>query len=193
VHFEAIAASPRAVCTALWSRSESTVKKLLEDNKSPADVQTYFGDEGLKALLASDQVDAVVVALPISTVPDYVIKALSAGKHVISEKPVGKDVKTAQALIQRYETDFAHKGLQWRVAESQYNIHSQACTDRSDWAHEPFIVKAQDLIASGQLGRVLYWSLNFQTYRNEEGIPGEWRRVPDYQGGEADVCWRLLS
>lgn len=184
VHFEAIAASPNATCAALWSRSEATVKKLLEDNKSPADVKTFFGPEGLDEVLSSSDIDAVVIALPISTIPEYVIKALQAGKHVISEKPVGKDVKTAKALIERYESEFQQKGLHWRVAESKFHNHRGAETNDQDWAHEPFIVKAQDLIASGALGRVLYWSLNFQGCRNEEGIPGEWRRVPDYQGGK---------
>ena len=128
VHFEAIAASPNATCAALWSRSEATVNKLLEDNKSPADVKTYFGPEGLDELLASSEVDAVVIALPISTIPEYVIKALQAGKHVISEKPVGKDVQTAKALIERYEAEFQHTGLHWRVAESKYptQVHSAA-------------------------------------------------------------------
>jgi predicted dehydrogenase len=49
-----------------------------------------------------------------------VIKCLEAGKHVLSEKPIGKDIKTAKALVEEYEKRFAPKGLIWRVAESKF-------------------------------------------------------------------------
>jgi hypothetical protein len=51
--------------------------------------------------------------------PDIVIKCLEAGKHVLSEKPIGKDVATAKKLVEGYEKRFAPKGLIWRVAESK--------------------------------------------------------------------------
>jgi predicted dehydrogenase len=59
-----------------------------------------------------------MIVLPITAQPDMVIKALEAGKHVLSEKPIGKDVKTAKALVEEYEKRFQPKGLIWRVAES---------------------------------------------------------------------------
>ena len=40
-----------------------------------------------------------MVCLPILTQPEVIKKALSAGKHVLSEKPVAKDVATAKELI----------------------------------------------------------------------------------------------
>ena len=42
----------------------------------------------LAALLARPDVDAVNVVLPIRVMPDVVMAALAAGKHVISEKPI---------------------------------------------------------------------------------------------------------
>jgi hypothetical protein len=37
----------------------------------------------------------------------------------MSEKPVGKDVKTARETIEEYEKTYLPKGLIWRVAESE--------------------------------------------------------------------------
>jgi predicted dehydrogenase len=84
-------------------------------------VNVYNGHDanGLDALLADASVDAIAFVLPITAQPDLIIKALKAGKHVISEKPIAKDVATAKALIETYEKEYKPKGLIWRVAESE--------------------------------------------------------------------------
>lgn len=73
----------------------------------------------MEHLLSDKEIDAVMLVLPISKQPELIIKALKAGKHVLSEKPVGKDVETARKLIEEYEKDYKPKGLIWRVAESK--------------------------------------------------------------------------
>lgn len=40
-----------------------------------------------------------MICLPILAQPEVIKKALSAGKHVLSEKPIAKDVETAKDLI----------------------------------------------------------------------------------------------
>jgi predicted dehydrogenase len=44
------------------------------------------------ALLASDEVDAVVLATPHTLHTQQIIAAAKAGKHVFSEKPIGLDL-----------------------------------------------------------------------------------------------------
>lgn len=104
----------------LWSRSESTVEtlhtKAKELGHSP---QVLFGPEALQKIWDDKSIDAVSFVLPITAQPELILTALKAGKHVISEKPVGKDVQAARALIEEYEKVYKPQGLIWRVAESK--------------------------------------------------------------------------
>jgi predicted dehydrogenase len=103
----------------IWSRSQSSAEKLHSAASSlSSNIALEFGDDGLAKVLADKEIDGVMIVLPITAQPDMVIKALEAGKHVLSEKPIGKDVKTAKALVEEYEKRFQPKGLIWRVAES---------------------------------------------------------------------------
>lgn len=57
------------------------------------------------------------MGLPIPTQPAYIEQAWRAGKHVLSEKPVAKDVAEASRLIELYEREFKPRGIQWIVME----------------------------------------------------------------------------
>ncbi|KAI9637349.1 uncharacterized protein MKK02DRAFT_36363 [Dioszegia hungarica] len=162
----------------IWSRSSSSTDKLvasaktLELFKDASEVKVLNGQDGFDALLATPEVDAIAFVLPITAQPDLIIRALQAGKHVMSEKPVGKDVETAKALIGRYEKEFKPKGLIWRVAEN-YN-------------HDQSIRAAREIMQNNKdIGPVLYWSLQLHAYL-EDGSKyqaTQWRTIPDYQGG----------
>ena len=69
-------------------------------------------------LLQRSDIHAVILALPILAQPEYIKKALAAGKHVLSEKPVAKDIATAEQLIQFYKSDKVQGGATWAVAEN---------------------------------------------------------------------------
>lgn len=86
-------------------------------------IDSYHGDDGLRTMLERTDIQTIVTCLPIPIQPDLIRAAWAAGKNVISEKPVAKDVKTANALIELYETQYKPKGIQWIVAE-QYPVCS---------------------------------------------------------------------
>ncbi|WVQ99945.1 hypothetical protein IAU59_007088 [Kwoniella sp. CBS 9459] len=178
----------------IWSRSEATAGSLLStaqelQSSSHSDSSTFsptlkHGSEGLEAVLADKDVEGVMIVLPITAQPDIVRKAWKAGKHVISEKPLAKDVKDALALVEEYEREYKPKGIIWRVAEN--------------YSHEPMLREAGKFLSSTpSLGPILFWQLSFQAYV-EDGSKYHktgWRTIPDYQGGfllDGGVHWTAL-
>lgn len=67
--------------------------------------QEWFGlhDEQLyanyRALLAIDEIEAVVIAVPQKHRPQIVLEAFAAGKHVLSEKPISNVPAVAAELV----------------------------------------------------------------------------------------------
>lgn len=80
--------------------------------------RAYSGEEGLVTLLSRDDVDAVIMSLPINVQPAYVLRILKAGKHVLSEKPTAGTTKEGLETIATYRETFFSKGLVWNVAEN---------------------------------------------------------------------------
>ena len=88
-------------------------------------------------LIADPGVDVVTVAASVPAHRDLVLAALAAGKHVLTEWPVGIDAEQSDEIAAAAAASGLHTavGLQARV--------------------NPAAVAARDAIASGRLGRVL--------------------------------------
>lgn len=102
----------------MYSRSQKSATNFGDE----ATVDAYYNspetpDKSLGKLLERSDIDAVIIALPISAQPDIIRAAWRAGKHVLSEKPVAKDSTVAKQLIGDYEP-YKSKGLIWGVAEN---------------------------------------------------------------------------
>lgn len=88
-------------------------------------------------LIADPDIDIVTVATPVPTHHDLILAALRAGKHVITEWPVGTDTAQTEEIA--------------AVAES-----SGVCTAVDLQSRlNPAAVRASDLLQSGAIGRVL--------------------------------------
>ncbi|KAH8112867.1 NAD-binding protein [Phellopilus nigrolimitatus] len=177
-HLPAVAAlEDRSVLRAIYSRSHKSASALAEaaqtELKLDAPPKVYSDDSAatLDTLLARTDIAAVIIALPITVQPSIIIRCLQAGKHVLSEKPVAPDVKSGVDLISRYQKDFKHKGLIWRVAEN--------------FEAEPGYRKAAEAIKEGKIGDVRFFRLTAVGYVDKDGkwYKTPWRTVPDYQGG----------
>jgi predicted dehydrogenase len=85
-------------------------------------VDLYSDDSGAGKtyhdLLLRPDIQAVILALPIMSQPEYIEAALAAGKHVLSEKPIAADIKRARHLIAYYKGDKVKGGATWGVAEN---------------------------------------------------------------------------
>lgn len=169
-HLPAIQATPLLILKAIYSRSLNSAQGLSE---GLSDVDLYSEDQEGRSydeLLKRDDISGVVIALPILAQPTYIRKALSAGKHVLAEKPIAKDVATATELLNWYNTNIRKPGAPiFSIAENFRFLDS--------------FVYASQVVA--ELGRVL----QFRTRINALVQPGgkyfetAWRKKPEYQGG----------
>lgn len=115
----AIKGCSQLLLKAVYSRSQQSAVSLA--NIAGEGVSAYFDtphvpQRSLDDLLARTDIIAVVIALPITVQPEIVKRALEAGKHVLSEKPVAKDVETAEDLIRWYGS--SPRNTIWSVAEN---------------------------------------------------------------------------
>jgi predicted dehydrogenase len=108
----------------------SSLGKLYPAIKTCSDARELIGDP---------QIDAVVIATPISSHFDLAMSALQAGKHVLVEKPLAARSDHARKLVE----EAAARNLMLLVD------HTFVYTDA--------IRKVRDLISSGQLGEIYYY------------------------------------
>ena len=80
------------------------------------DCAAFHGDDGLHALLAVPEVQAVIVVLPPQVIDGAIMEALAAGKHVLSEKPAAATLAAAQRVLE-FQRSLPHAPL-WCVAEN---------------------------------------------------------------------------
>ncbi|KAF8216835.1 oxidoreductase family protein [Mycena galopus ATCC 62051] len=163
---------------AVYSRSEKSSREFADAahamGLSPTPAIYHDGDAAtdLDALLAREDITAVVVVLPITLQPSIIRKALAAGKHVLSEKPVAPDVAGGISLIKEYNEKYREqKKLVWRVAEN--------------FEAEPGFRTAGELIKAGKIGKVIFFKATVMNFVDTENkyYKTPWRTVPDYQGG----------
>ena len=102
---------------AVYSHSKDAARKL-NDAK---DIDWYYDcpstpGSALTDLLARPDIHAVIIAVPLFIQSELIRKVLTAGKHVLSEKPIAEDVRTAEALIDWYKG--SRRTEIWSVAEN---------------------------------------------------------------------------
>lgn len=112
-------------------------------------------------------------SLPIPVQPEYIKKALSAGKHVLAEKPIAKDVETAKELLSWYNTHIKQSAT----------ANSPIFTIAENFRFFDSFIYASQQIAS--LGRVLGFRTRVTNMIEKGGKYYEtaWRKTPEYQGG----------
>ena len=89
-------------------------------------------------LLADPGIDAVYVPLPIAMHTEWTIRALRAGKHVLTEKPFATTGDDAAACFDAAEAA------------------GRLCIEGLMWRQHPQTLLAQRLIADGAIGRVAH-------------------------------------
>lgn len=116
----------------------------------------------LEDVLQDPNVDIITIATPNNVHAEIAIKAMNAGKHVISEKPVCMNSEELKRVF-----DIANEtGMLFTTHQNRR------------WDCDYLIMK--ELYQSGKLGQV--FSIESR-YHGSRGIPGDWRSQKEYGGG----------
>ncbi len=147
----------RPVLRAVCSRTPDRVKSF-------ADQWGYESSEtDWRALLKSEEIDAIDICSPNNTHAEIALAAIDAGKMILCEKPLARTRVEAQEMVDAVEKAGV-KNTVW------YN-----------YRRVPAVTLAKQVIDSGKLGRIFHFRANFLQ---------DWTINPELpQGGEG--LWRL--
>jgi D-xylose 1-dehydrogenase (NADP+, D-xylono-1,5-lactone-forming) len=140
---------------AVASRDEARAQRFAAELGLEASFGSY------QALLASDLVDAVYVALPVSMHTPWTLRALQAGKHVLCEKPFATGPTDAARCVDAAEAA------------------GRVVVEGFMWRHHPQTILARRLLAEGAIGRLS----TIRAALTVDVPPGDVRRSPALGGG----------
>jgi predicted dehydrogenase len=138
-------------------------------DSDPARAQTVSGKHGGRIiedwqdLIRQDDIDAVIVSTPPSLHMEMTIAALAAGKHVLCEKPLARNLSECQAMI-----DAAKQ-------------HGRVLATGFNYRFYPSILKARELFDSGIIGELDH--VRSYTGYSATAHDHEWLHEFDTMGG----------
>ena len=116
-----------------------------------------------EALLADPGIDAVYIPLPNHLHVEWSLKALAAGKHVLTEKPIAMKASEIDQII-------AARDASGLLAAEAYMI-----------VHHPQWIRARQLVQEGAIGKIQHVDAAF-SYDNRDA-PDNIRNRPETGGG----------
>ena len=126
-------------------------------------------------LVNDPTVQAVVIASPQDTHREIAEAALSLGKHVLCEKPMGLNVDDARAMVAAADA----AGVVNMVA---YN-----------YIRTPASQYARQLVSEGALGRITYFrGEHTEDFHNDPDMP-EWRNKGEANGCLGDLAPHIIN
>lgn len=128
-------------------------------------IPNYYTD--YKELLKDEEIDAVLVATPHHLHEEHCVAAFKAGKHVILEKPISRNLQEARNIMQ--------------AAKESGKIAMLAFCERFDPVH--WDIKKR--LEKGELGQLL--SARIDHYQNFNPPTTSWWRSADMVGGGAVI------
>ena len=154
-------------------------------SRNPEKVQAFadqWGYESVetdwKALIARDDIDAVDICTPNDTHAEIAIAAAEAGKMILCEKPIARNIDEGQKMV-----DAAEKA-------------GVATTVWYNYRRIPAVTLAKQIIDSGKLGKIFHYRANFlQDWTISADVPqggtGTWRM--DVEAAGSGVTGDLLA
>ena len=157
----------RRVIPAILAEPRSRLQALL--TRDPQKAAAYPGVEvftNLDVALHATPIDAVYVASPVFLQAPQTIAALSAGKHVLCEKPTAINLAAAESMV--------------AAASAHQRLFAVAYYRRLF----PKLIRARQLIAKGAIGQPVLAEANCQYWNsNTPNQPRSWLFDPACAGG----------
>ncbi len=166
-HVVSILKNPRAV---LVGCCDLSVERLADAAhvaaKMGANPEKIIFTDKYEEILASKEIDAILIALPTSLHTDFSIKAMEAGKHVFCEKPLAESLEQALKIRECVKKT-------GKVFQMGYCVRSSA-----------FHKKCLEIINGGSIGKVtnVWWNM-FANYKDTG-----WRADRKCHGGKLFDC-----
>jgi predicted dehydrogenase len=158
----AIQNDPNSELVAVCRRDEAKLRAFADEFQ--VSVATTSADD----VIASAAVDAVYIATPVNLHGPQTIAAAAAGKHVLVEKPMAMSTVDCEAMI---------------AACAKADVRLGVAYYRPFY---PIVHRMQELIQSGEIGKVLSVSATTCTpFAIDSGDDGYWRVIPEAGGGGA--------
>ncbi|KAF2161003.1 hypothetical protein M409DRAFT_70077 [Zasmidium cellare ATCC 36951] len=170
-HLPTILTNPHLTLKALFSRTLASAQSLTKD--LPDKIDLYSQDSSpsntYADLLARSDIRTVIIALPIPVQVDFIKQALTAGKHVLAEKPLAKDVATSVELLEWYRSNIDTSKVLLGIAEN--------------WRFTNVFAKAAEEVK--RFGKIQAFNARVHFYLppGEKHTTTEWRKTPEFQGG----------
>lgn len=165
----AIRAADAAELTLIASRSAERAAAWANEHQAVRSVGSY------EALLDDPEIDAVYIPLPPSMHREWTVRAAEAGKHVLCEKPLAATTADAEEMA------------------AACREHGVQLMDGVMWVHHPRAAAIQDVLDSGELGRLRRVTSAF-TFNWPEIPTGEFRLERGMGGGSLlDLGWYCVG
>jgi predicted dehydrogenase len=159
-HLPGLQSHPQAEVVALCGRNYERARALANRFSVP-DVHTDYLE-----LCRRDDIDAVTIVTPNAFHAEQAVTAFRCGKHVLCEKPLGKNVAEAQAML--------------GAAAKSGKVHQVAFTFRYGYA----IRELRRRIQAGEIGKPFYARIQYDSW---DGLRpdwhGGWREKQNLAGG----------
>ncbi len=154
---QAVLSNPRSVLVAV-------ADPVLERARALAEPAGAFPLADWRDALRLTDIDVAIVATSTAVAPEICSAILEAGKHVLVEKPFGRN---ADEVLPALEAARLHE----RLLKVGYNHR-----------YHPALAKAHGLFCSGSIGRLLHLRCTYG-HGGRPGYEQEWRSRPEISGG----------
>ena len=143
---------------------QCAVQIVYEFNDNIATPENLTRKKSAEELIASNDIDAVVISVPNYLIKPYVIASLEAGKHVFCEKPPGINLPEVLAM---------KKAMEKSGCKLMFGFNHR---------HHQSIIKAKDVVDSGRFGEIL-WMRGRYGKSVPEDFFEDWRSQKKLAGG----------